>query len=210
MFQQSSLDQTPVIKNLLIINVLVLLAQNAPGPLPNILTQWFALWPIAGARGIDFYPWQLVTYGFMHADFFHLLFNMFGLWMLGTPLEQVWGSRRFTVYYLICVVGGALLQVLFNVGGFAYTVGASAGVLGIVMAFGMIFPNQELFLMFIPVPIKAKWFAAGYALISVFSLFGPASNIAHLAHLGGMLFGFLLIQYWRGKLPIQPKDRMYY
>ena len=223
MYQQSGFQQLPtVIKNLLIINGLVFLAQNAPGPLSGMVEQLFALWPIGPGPDIvrfpdgstssihGFWPWQIVTYGFLHGDLWHLIFNMFGLWMLGTPLEQVWGAKRFGIFYFVCVIGGGLLQLLATYGGYTYTLGASGGVLGIVMAFGMIFPNQELYLMFIPIPIKAKWFAAGWVVISIFGSFSPGGGIAHMAHLGGMIFGYVLIQYWRGKLPIQPQQRMYY
>lgn len=220
---QSGFQSIPtVIKNLLIINALVLLGQESRGPLSEFLEQWFALWPIGPGPDIlrfpdgatsqvhNFWPWQLLTYGFLHSGFMHLAFNMFGLWMLGTPLEQVWGPKRFAIFYFVCVIGGGVLQMLATYGGYTMTLGASGGVLGIVMAFGMIFPDQELYLMFIPIPIKAKWFAAGWVVLSILGSLGPGGGIAHMAHLGGMVFGYVLIQFWRGKLPIQPQERMYY
>ena len=226
MYQQSSqsgFSSIPtVIKNLLIINVLVLIAQESGGPLGPILEKWFALWPIGpGPERIaypdgsireiaSFWPWQLITYSFLHGDFWHLLMNMFGLWMLGSSLEHVWGGKRFALYYFVCVIGGGVLQLAATYGGYVMTLGASGGVLGIVMAFGLLFPNQELILIPIPIPIKAKWFAAGWVVISIFGSIGPGGGIAHMAHLGGMIFGYVLIQYWRGKLPIQPKEKMYY
>ncbi len=219
---QSSLFP-PVIKNLLIINGLVFLAQIAPSsPLGSILQQWFALWPIGGPDVVrfnsggamqvhDFWPWQVVTYGFLHGGGYHLLGNMFGLWMFGKTLEEVWGAQRFTVFYFVCVIGGALLQLVSTFGGYVPTVGASAGVMGVLLAFGMMFPNQEIMIIPIPIPIKAKWVVLAYGFFTISSAFGGRQDgIAHMAHLGGLVFGFLLIQYWRGKLPIKPRERMYY
>ena len=211
----------PVIKNLLIINGLFFLAQMAQGsPISQILYNWLALWPIdapdsvltsQGYRAVgDFWPWQLVTYSFLHGDLFHLLFNMFGLWMFGVRIENSWGSKRFAIFYFVCVIGAALIQLLVTIGSPIATVGASGGVYGILMAFGMMFPDDVIYLNFL-FPIKAKWFVIGMIGISVFSgISGAQSNVAHFAHLGGMVFGFFLMLYWRGKLPIQPKVRMDY
>ena len=208
---------------MLIINGLVFMAQLVPAT-NAFLTHWFALWPLSTPGEIltpfgiqtlgDFWPWQLVTYGFLHSTqgIGHILFNMFALWMFGVQLENVWGSRRFATFYFVCVVGAGLLQLLVTSmeGSYAYTIGASGGVFGILLAFGMMFPNQPIYLYFL-FPIKAKWFVIGYGLIEFFAgVAGTGSNVAHFAHLGGMLFGFLLIMYWRGKLPIQPQRRMHY
>ena len=213
----------PVIKNLLIINGLFFLAQLPDGsPLSLFLTKWFALWPInnpydfieypnGSMRALgDFYPWQIVTSSFLHGGFFHLLFNMFALWMFGTRLEHAWGSKRFLTFYFVCVVGASLLQLAFSIGASYYTVGASGGVYGLLLAFGVMYPNEVIYLNFL-IPLKAKWFVIGLIGISIFSeLTGTSQDIAHFAHLGGMIFGFLLLQYWRGRLPIQPKSRMYF
>lgn len=201
----------PVIKNLLIINGLVFLAQVVPAT-NEVLTVLFALWPFATpfSNVPDFWPWQLVTYGFLHGGFMHLLFNMFALWMFGVQLENSWGSQRFAIFYFVCVIGAGLVQLVVATmaaqSGQVYpTVGASGGVFGILLGFGMMFPNRYIFLLFPPIPIKAKWFVLGYGAIELFSgIARTQSGVAHFAHLGGMLFGFLLIQYWRGKLPVQP------
>lgn len=212
----------PVLKNLLIINALFFLGQLAyTSPLAQFLEHWFALWPLGApdvlltSRGprtmADFWPWQLVTYGFLHGDFFHLLFNMFALWMFGVQLENTWGSRRFALFYFACVIGAGLVQlaVQWLSGSYAVTIGASGGVYGVLMAFGMTYPNQIIYLNFF-IPVKAKWFVIGMGAISLFSgATGAADGVAHFAHLGGMVFGFLLLLYWRGKLPIRPKRVMY-
>ena len=220
----------PVVKNLLIINGLVFLAQlvfrmqagsGSIGP----VEEWFALWP-AGIPlseplpdfGGRFWPWQLVTTAFLHGDFFHLLFNMFGLWMFGGVVEQTLGSKRFAVLYAACVLGASAMQLgvvsypflgdALPPGAYYPTVGASGGVLGVLAAFAVLYPEQKIFLLFLPVPIPAKWFVLGYAAIDILGGVGAyGSNIAHFAHLGGMLSGFLLIQYWRGKLPVKPAAR---
>ena len=232
MYQNSYRPQTrfslfpPVIKNLLIINGLVFMAQL--GPTGDFLEHWFALWPFNTPEAVmtptgqviylgDFWPWQLVTYGFLHstAGFGHILFNMFALWMFGMQLESTWGSKRFALYYFVCVIGAGLIQLLVvtTEGSIAATIGASGGVFGILLAFGMMFPNQPIYLYFL-VPIKAKWVVLGYGVIELMAgvnvLFGAQSTVAHFAHLGGALFGFLMIMYWRGKLPIRPERPMYY
>ncbi|MEM1126905.1 MAG: rhomboid family intramembrane serine protease [Bacteroidota bacterium] len=213
----------PVIKNLLIINGLFFLAQAVPAT-DWTLTQWLALWPL-GSGGptplqgstemvnlVGFWPWQLVTYGFLHGDLMHLLFNMFGLWMFGTQIENTWGSRRFALFYFVCVVGAGFIQLLVaSSSGTIYpTVGASGGVFGILLAFGMMFPNQPIYLYFL-FPIKAKWLVIGFGVLELWNgITATASGIAHFAHLGGMLFGLLLILYWRGKLPVKPKRPVYF
>jgi membrane associated rhomboid family serine protease len=211
----------PVIKNLLILNGLTFMAQyvadaTGTGMLQRLLNS-FALWPLATPfpNVPDFWPWQLVTYSFLHGGLAHLFFNMFALWMFGVQIENAWGSRRFATYYFACVVGAGLIQLvvatLAALSGDIYpTVGASGGVFGILLAFGMMFPNQPIYIYFL-FPVKAKWLVIGYGLIELWAgVTGTQSGVAHFAHLGGMLFGFLLIQYWRGKLPMQPKQRMYW
>jgi membrane associated rhomboid family serine protease len=130
--------------------------------------------------------------------------------MFGVQIENAWGSRRFAFFYFVCVIGAGLIQliVVTTSGSFYPTVGASGGVFGILLAFGMMFPNQPIYIYFL-FPIKAKWLVIGYGAIELWAgITGTQAGVAHFAHLGGMLFGFLLIQYWRGKLPIQPGSRM--
>lgn len=202
----------PVIKHLLIVNVLAFLLQlvgsTSPSPALAALTNlWLPLYPI----GNGFMPWQVITYAFLHGGIGHLFFNMFALWMFGVQLEMIWGSRRFGIYYFVCVIGAALAQLATTYGGPPIpTVGASGGVFGILLAFGMTFPNQPIYLIFFPVPIKAKWFVLGYGALELFSgVTGTSQGIAHFAHLGGMVVGFILLLYWRGQLPIKPEHRIY-
>lgn len=181
-----------VVKNLIIINVIFFLATlvlERQG-FYNI-TNMLALNPALSGR---FHVWQLVTYMFMHANVGHIFFNMFALWMFGYVLENYWGARRFLFYYLVCGVGAGLVNLL--VPGWDFTVGASGAVYGILLAFGMMFPNERIYLYFL-MPIKAKWFVIGYAFIELFEGVFSTGNVAHFAHLGGMLFGLLLILYWR-------------
>ncbi len=202
----------PVVKNLLILNVLFFLADVSLRTRGIDLTQWLGLHYITAQ---DFYPWQFITYMFMHGNFSHLFFNMFALWMFGYALENYWGSKRFLVYYLITGVGAALIQtgvLALEIRGMTQglppfaaqhyinqivTVGASGAVYGILLAFGMCFPNVPIFLYFF-FPIKAKWFVIIYGVIELFAgIGGTADGVAHFAHLGGMIFGLLLILYWR-------------
>lgn len=181
-----------VVKNLLIVNLIVFLAQMVLEKYGyNNITSMCALNAIETGR---FRIWQLFTYMFMHANWSHILFNMFALWMFGYVLENYWGSRRFLFYYLVCGVGAGICNLL--VPGWGLTVGASGAVYGILLAFGMMFPNERIYLYFI-MPIKAKWFVIGYAAIELFNGMFVADGVAHFAHLGGMLFGLLLILYWR-------------
>ena len=211
-----------VTKNLLIINVLcfmgALVARRYGVDLNDLLGLHFFM-------ASDFKLYQLVTYMFMHGDFQHIFFNMFAVWMFGRTLEQVMGSKRFLTYYMICGIGAGLVQELVqyiqyvtelshydgvNTGlavipmeeylNLMTTVGASRAVYGILLAFGMLFPNSQMFVFPIPFPIKAKFFVIGYAVIELFSGLGASGDgIAHFAHLGGMIFGFFLILYWRKK-----------
>ena len=155
-----------------------------------------ALWPLES--GI-FTPWQLISYAFLHGGFNHLFFNMFAVWMFGTPLEQAWGSQRFAVYYAACVVGAAVIQLLVQLfeGGIYPTIGASGGVFGLLLAYGVMWPNNRIFLLFFPVPGKAKWFVLIYGGIELLLGFTRAMpGVAHFAHLGGMLFGAALMYKW--------------
>ncbi|GAB2505022.1 rhomboid family intramembrane serine protease [Pseudoxanthomonas sangjuensis] len=193
----------PVTQALLIANGLVFLLQLMLGD-PLLVN--FMLWPLGGDPG--FLPWQLLTYGFMHGSVPHLLFNMLALYMFGSPLEYTWGEKRFLTYYLVCVIGAGLLQLVVGAwamaqGGEAYpTVGASGGVFGLLLAYGMLFPNNRIMLLFPPIPMKARTFVVLYGALELFLGFGGLQpGVAHFAHLGGMLFGWLLIRYWRGQPP---------
>lgn len=189
-----------VIFVLLITNGLVYAAQHLA---PNFMLTWFPLWPLA-SEFPQFMPWQLLTYGFLH-DFTglqHILFNMFGLWMFGRDLERIMGPQRFLTYYLTCVVGAGIIQLIVASmqGGVYPTLGASGGVFGILLAYAMAFPNRTVMLLFPPIPMKAKYFVIGYGLLELYlGVSGRSPGVANFAHLGGMLFGFLLLRYWRGK-----------
>ncbi len=204
----------PVTKNLLIINVLVYAAtyifKGYGMDLNDIIGLHFFL-------ASNFHWYQFFTYMFAHGNFWHLLINMFILWMFGRIIEQVFGQQRFIFFYIVCGIGAGLTQevvqyVQFSASGLAnypiyqvigivnrwYTVGASGAIYGILLAFGMTFPNERLFIIPIPFPIKAKYFVAGYALIELMYAIGRSSDgVAHVAHLGGMLFALILILYWR-------------
>lgn len=207
-----------VVKHLLIINVLMYLAAITLTRFNIDLTEYLGLHFFKASH---FQPYQLITYMFMHANFGHLFFNMFALWMFGNTLENIWGSKRFLLFYLVCGIGAGLCQELVqyiqystslanyatvNMGGHivtmdAYlnmmnTVGASGAIYGLLLAFGMMFPNSLIYFYFL-IPIKAKWFIIGYAVIELVSGLTGVDNVAHFAHLGGMLFGLLLILYWQ-------------
>jgi membrane associated rhomboid family serine protease len=159
----------------------------------------FALWPATDPRS-PFMPWQLLTYGFLHGDTTHIFFNMFGLWMFGRDLEQFMGSQRFLIYFLVCVVGAGVIQLIVAgmQGGLYPTVGASGGVFGILLAYGLTFPNRVVVPLFPPIPMRAITFVIVYGLLELYlGVSGGAPGVANFAHLGGMLFGFLLLQYWR-------------
>lgn len=211
----------PVTKNLLIINVLFFLGRYVAMlygiDLDDVLGLHFVL-------ASHFHLYQVFTYMFMHASWAHIFFNMFAVWMFGVAIENAMGSRRYLLYYLTCGLGAAMTQEVVQFVQYAYngldayeqkrtagavmamgdylnlwtTVGASGAVYGILLAFGMTFPDNRIFIFPLPVPIKAKYFVAGYAVIELLSGFGSSNDgVAHFAHLGGMLFGLLLLLYWR-------------
>jgi membrane associated rhomboid family serine protease len=161
----------------------------------NISAQ-LALWPLYSGY---FQPWQLVSYGFLHGGFNHLFFNMFALWMFGLPVERIWGSQRFAMYYFVCVLGAGLIQLLVqHLSGDIYpTIGASGAVFGLLLAYGVMWPENKLILLFFPYPIKAKWFVVIYGGIElIFGVTGAMPQVAHYAHLGGLFFGAGLLWYW--------------
>jgi len=214
-FQQT----TPIVLNLIIINVLVFLAQMVIGGNQAIdpATDLFALHHY---KSTYFQPYQIVTHMFMHGGFFHLLFNMFALWMFGSMVERVWGPKRFLIFYFICGLGAAFFQMGSYIHDFWVfdhnllsndlyeqyqqalrlnpTVGASGAIMGVLAAFGYLFPNTELIILPIPIPIKAKWAITGMIALDVFGgvVKVQGDNIAHFAHIGGALIGFLLVLYW--------------
>jgi len=210
---------TPIVLNLIIINALVFLAQSASGDMDQ-LNRVNDLFALHHYKSTEFRPYQLVTHMFMHGGLFHLLFNMLALWMFGTMIERIWGPKRFLIFYLVCGLGAALAQI----GSYTYdywqidhsilsadlydqyqtalrlncTVGASGAIMGVLAAFGYLFPNTKLFIMPIPFPVKAKWAIIGIIALDVFGGISrtPNDNIAHFAHVGGALIGFLIVLYW--------------
>ncbi|MFI3288726.1 MAG: rhomboid family intramembrane serine protease [Rikenellaceae bacterium] len=185
----------PTVLNLLIINCLGLMA----GTLFPILKYFLGLHTIQSS---DFMPYQLITYMFLHGDLSHLFFNMFALWMFGRTLEYELGSRRFLTYYMVCGIGAGLLQVALGMlYPFSITVGASGAVFGLLLAFGVLHPNAVIMLLIPPIPIKAKYFVMLYGALELYLGWRNSigDNVAHFAHLGGMLWGFILLTYWRYK-----------
>ncbi|MCW5626070.1 MAG: rhomboid family intramembrane serine protease [Burkholderiales bacterium] len=173
-----------------------------------VVIAYFALWTPGGMPGSgapDFQIWQLLTYGFLHGSFMHLAFNMLALWMFGRDVEKVLGSKRYVHYYLACVLTAAAAQLLVSqiTNSPPYpTVGASGGVFGLLLAFGMLFPRRVVMLIFPPIPMPARIFVIVYGVIElVLGVTGTQSGVAHFAHLGGIAGGFFLLQYWRGGWP---------
>ena len=213
----------PITRFLLIVNVAVFFVCLLFEPLHYFLIAKGALYPVFyNANGTLhfntlFMPWQLVSYMFLHADFSHLFFNMFSLWMFGRIIEQALGTNRFFVFYFISGIGAGLCQILMQLftadSPLAATIGASGACYGILLAFGLLYPNQKIFLLIPPIPIKAKWLVIGYAILEAYLAFNTDSNIAHLAHLGGMLFGLLCLYNWRlwplSKYGFDRWDRMF-
>lgn len=167
----------------------------------NFMMAYFALWPV---NSPPFAPWQVLTYGFLHdpTHLAHIFFNMFGLWMFGRDIEALMGPKRFLTYYLTCVIGAGIVQLTVAgiQGGIYPTLGASGGVFGILLAYGLAFPNRMVMLLFPPIPMRAKYFVLFYGLLELgMGVAGAASGVAHFAHLGGMLFGFLLLRFWANR-----------
>jgi len=187
----------PVTKALILICVGVFCAQEL---LPREFTSLLELWPVLSGA---FMPWQLLSYAFLHGSLTHLFFNMLALWMFGAEIERLWGAKRYLQFLLASALSAALVQLLWTwlIGSRYPTVGASGATFGLLLAFGMMFPNRMVMLLIPPIPMKAKYFVAIFGGLEL--LFGVTggSGIAHFAHLGGMLGGFLMIRYWRGQLP---------
>ena len=194
----------PITQALLLINVALFCIDIALG---ESLSRWMALWPLESGL---FMPWQVVTYAFMHGGIGHLFFNMMGLWMFGSELEQMWGQQRFIRFYAASVLAAAATQLVLSLlgGWMTPTVGASGGLFGLLLAYGMIFPDRTIMPLFPPIPMKAKVFVAVYGAIELFlGVTGTNSGVAHFAHLGGMLGGWLMIRYWRGQAPFSRGPR---
>jgi membrane associated rhomboid family serine protease len=174
--------------------------------LPPRFEGLLALWPVDSGR---FMPWQLVSYGLLHGDMVHLFFNMLGLWMFGGEIERLWGGRRYLQFIVASVLSAALVQMLWTqiTHSSAPTVGASGALFGLLLAFGMMFPNRTIMPLFPPIPMKAKVFVAVFGGLELLFGLSGAMGIAHFAHLGGMLGGFLMIQYWRGRPPFGRRRR---
>jgi membrane associated rhomboid family serine protease len=164
------------------------------------LEAWLALWPLQSGR---FMPWQLLTYALLHGDMLHLFFNMLGLWMFGSEIERLWGGKRYVHFLLASILAAALVQLLVTMltGSRVPTVGASGALFGLLLAYGMLFPNRTIMPLFPPIPMKARTFVFVFGGMELlFGLLG-ATGIAHFAHLGGMLGAWLMISYWRGRGP---------
>jgi membrane associated rhomboid family serine protease len=188
----------PLTQSLLIANVLAFLLQQVLG---DSFSFRFALWPLASGQ---FMPWQVATYAFMHASLMHLAFNMYGLWMFGSELERVWGSRRLAVFYGASVLAAAAAELAVSalIGNTAPTVGASGGLFGLLIGFAMLFPQRRIVLLIPPIPMPAWVFVTLYGVIELtLGVTGTAAGVAHFAHLGGLLGGWLVIRYWRGQVP---------
>jgi membrane associated rhomboid family serine protease len=194
----------PVTRLLLTANIAAYLLQQLLG---DILIIWFGLWPLnlPANFGAAFMPWQVISYGFLHGGLMHIGFNMLALYMFGGQIEQVFGARRFLAYYLGCILSAAITQLAVTSlsGGDPYpTVGASGGVFGLLLAYGLFFPHRKLLLIFPPIPMPAWLFVTLYGLLELtLGVTGTRSGIAHFAHLGGMLGGWLLIRQWRRRPP---------
>jgi membrane associated rhomboid family serine protease len=186
----------PVTKFLMLLCTAVFCVQLLGTPIAG----WLALWPVNSGQ---FMPWQLITYAFLHGDPLHLFFNMLGLWMFGSELERLWGNKRFIQYLVASVLAAALVQILFTllVGTMVPTIGASGALFGLLLAYGMLFPNRTIMPLFPPIPMKARTFVIVFGALELFLGLSGGSGIAHFAHLGGMLGGYLMILYWRGRPP---------
>lgn len=188
---------SPVNKALILVNVAIFGLQYLLGGTVELL---FALWP---PQTQAFHVWQLLTYGFLHGSFTHLFFNMFALFMFGSDIERLFGTKRYLTYYLFCVVGAALMHLIVMTASNlppAPLVGASGGVFGLLLAFGMAYPKRMIMLLFPPIPMPAWLFVTLYGLLELYlGITQTASGIAHFAHLGGMATGFVMIRYWQAQ-----------
>jgi len=209
---------TPVIKNLMIITGAVFLLQM-------LVSRWFEyyLGLVPALVWREYFLWQLFTYIFLHGNLFHILFNLFSLWMFGGELENYWGSKKFLFYFLFCGIGAGVCTVVLTPNSFIPVIGASGAIYGILLAFAWLFPNRPILLLFFPVPIPAKYMVILFGFIELYSSGGGAGGgIAHLTHLGGLVFGFFYLAYPMVRQKIRreyykrrwsqkgPKDKNYY
>lgn len=170
------------------------------------LSNVFALWPVASG---NFLPWQVVTYAFLHGGIGHLFFNMLGLWMFGSELERLWGQRRYWHFLLAGVLTAAMAQMIITwlTGSRVPTVGASGALYALLLAFGMLFPNRVIMPLFPPIPMKARTFVIIFGALELLLGLMDVGGVAHFAHLGGMVGGFLMIRWWRGQTPFRRRRR---
>ena len=188
----------PLTQTLIVANVVAFLLERQFG---NAIIGEFALWPFGSGL---FMPWQVLSYAFLHANITHLAFNMFGLWMFGSELERVWGSRRMAAFFAVSVLTAAAAQLLVTtlLASGAPTVGASGGLFGLLIGFAMIFPNRKITPLLPPIPMPAWMFVTLYGVIELtLGVTGNVNGVAHFAHLGGLFGGWLVIRYWRGQPP---------
>lgn len=181
----------PMTQMLILLNGIAFVLQMVLG---DAIIAPLALWPL----GSDFMPWQIITYAFLHGNFTHLLFNMFGVWMFGSDIERVWGSRRYLTYYIVCAISAAIMQLVVTamMGSIFPTVGASGAVFGLLLAFAMLFPRRVVMPLFPPIPMRAPVFVAVYGLLElVLGVTGTQEGVAHFAHLGGMAGGYLMMKF---------------
>jgi membrane associated rhomboid family serine protease len=223
-FRQTRFEILPtIVKNLIIINALIFLSQQVLGA--DTETKIFNLFALHTWQSPLFKPWQFITYMFLHGSIGHIFFNMYALWLFGSVLENLWGSKRFLIFYFVCGLGAALCHMIVlyfemkpvvevfhslpfeqqqqvlsdpNFKLYEPTLGASGAIFGCLAAFGYLFPNTLMYMIFIPVPIKAKWIVIGYIAIELFMALknSAGDNIAHVAHLGGAVFGLALVYFW--------------
>jgi membrane associated rhomboid family serine protease len=216
----SAMRQSPITYLLLLALAAGYALQLASG---ERLLASFALWPWGsaaelpvdgGSVSVGFAPWQVVSYSFLHGNLLHLFVNAFALWMFGPPIERLFGPGPYLQYWFACVVGAALTQLAtLGQAGTAEqlvpTIGASGGTFGLLLAFGMLYPRQRVMLLFPPIPMPAWLFVILYGALELYlGVIDRGSGVAHFAHLGGMLAGLVLIQYWRGRLPLKPRRRL--
>lgn len=193
----------PVTKALMLICTAMFCASAL---LQSSLFAWLALWPVGSG---NFMPWQLVTYAFLHGGVGHLFFNMLGLWMFGSELERLWGQQRYGYFMLASVLAAALCQLLVTalMGSMSPTVGISGGLFGLLLAYGMLFPHRTIMPLFPPIPMKARTYVAVFGALELGLGVWGGDGVAHFAHLGGMLGGWLMIRYWRGQAPFPSRRK---
>ena len=190
------MPQLPPVTKAFLLACIGLFCLQELAPSVHVLFAWLELWPVNSG---NFYPWQVITYAFLHGNFLHIFFNMLGLWMFGAELERVWGPKRYTQILVASTLSAALVQLLVTamMGSMSPTIGASGALYGLLLSFGMLFPDRIIVPLFPPIPMKAKYFVAIFGALELVMGLGRDSGVAHFAHLGGMLGAWLLIRYWR-------------